>query len=157
MDALKFKDLDEWGDWSLPGTLYQLERYNGWGYRRNHPEVKSPYLWSFCQHYTRGKYVSDKKFSKTAVSGQCGAAVLLRRLHDAGHPLPPPPPAVPLPPEFQAVRYAPGVFSADAQALQRWLNTHPGVSLVPDGRAGQRTSNALRFVTGRYLQGDPRA
>lgn len=28
-DALVYKRLDEWTDWSLPGLLYKLEAYNG--------------------------------------------------------------------------------------------------------------------------------
>jgi lysozyme family protein len=73
-----------WKDWSLPGTLYKLEGYNGFGYRDHHPKVPSPYLWSFSNHYTKGKYVADGKFSPTAVSQQVGAAVLLKRLSGGG-------------------------------------------------------------------------
>lgn len=79
-DALAMKKLGPGTDWSLPGTLYQFERYNGFGYRRYHPEVPSPYLWSFSNHYTRGKYVADGTWSATAVSKQCGAAVMLKEL-----------------------------------------------------------------------------
>ncbi|NEP63010.1 MAG: hypothetical protein F6K31_39895, partial [Symploca sp. SIO2G7] len=46
IDALKYEGLNKWEDWSIPGILFSLERYNGWGYRMYHPEVKSPYLWS---------------------------------------------------------------------------------------------------------------
>ncbi len=45
VDALALHHLDAWVDWSLAGLAYVLERYNGWGYRRHHPEVPSPYLW----------------------------------------------------------------------------------------------------------------
>jgi len=45
-DALRLERMDRWSDWSVPGTLYKLEGYNGWGYRKWHPEVLSPYLWS---------------------------------------------------------------------------------------------------------------
>src|SRR5450432_1043632 len=34
-DALKFQGLDKVTDWSFPALLYQLEKYNGFGYR-NH-------------------------------------------------------------------------------------------------------------------------
>jgi hypothetical protein len=74
--------LDRWQDWSLAGVLYRLEAYNGFGYRKHHPEVRTPYLWSFSQHYGAGKYVQDGVWSPTAVSQQCGAAVLLRGLVD---------------------------------------------------------------------------
>jgi lysozyme family protein len=82
VDALRLRGMHRWSDWSVPGTLYQLEGYNGWGYRLHHPHVQSPYLWSFSNHYKRGKYVADGQWSETAVSRQCGAAVLLRRMVD---------------------------------------------------------------------------
>ena len=81
-DALRLQRLHEWKDWSVPGMLYVFERYNGLGYRNR--GVPSPYLWSFSNHYTRGKYVADGKYSPTAVSAQCGAAVVLRRLAERG-------------------------------------------------------------------------
>ena len=84
-DALVFARMHEWCDWSIPGTLYCLEQYNGFGYRVHHPDVLSPYLWSFSNHYTRGKYVADGRWSKTAVSQQCGGAVLLKRMVASGN------------------------------------------------------------------------
>lgn len=77
-DALALKGLATWTDWSVPGMLYQMERYNGWGYRLYHPETLSPYLWAGSSHYRAGKYVADGKWSASAVSRQIGAAVLLR-------------------------------------------------------------------------------
>jgi lysozyme family protein len=88
IDALTYQGFAKWKDWSIPGTLYKLESYNGFGYRDHHPGVLSPYLWSFSNHYTRGKYVADGKFSPTAVSQQVGAAVLLRRLQQGGAAVP---------------------------------------------------------------------
>jgi lysozyme family protein len=84
IDALAGQGFDRWRDWSIAGILYKLEGYNGWGYRDRHPQVRSPYLWSFSNHYSRGKYVADGRFSPTAVSAQCGAAVLLKRLQEGG-------------------------------------------------------------------------
>ena len=69
-------------DWSLERTLYRLEAYNGFGYRSY--GVPTPYLWSFSNHYDRGKYVADGKFSYTARSQQCGASVMLKMLAEAG-------------------------------------------------------------------------
>lgn len=83
-DALEYKGLAHNRDWSIEKIAYLLEGYNGWGYRLYHPEVKTPYLWSFSNHYTRGKYVADGRWSSTAVSEQCGAIVLLRRLDELG-------------------------------------------------------------------------
>lgn len=81
-DALKLLGFAGQKDWGLERTLYRLEAYNGFGYR--HYGVASPYLWSFSNHYARGKYVADRKWSSTAKSQQCGAAVMLRLLTDAG-------------------------------------------------------------------------
>lgn len=79
-DALLMKRLDAVPAWTVPRIAYELERYNGWGYRLYHPEVASPYLWSGTTHYSRGKYVADGKWSATAVSGQSGAMALLKRI-----------------------------------------------------------------------------
>lgn len=69
-------------DWSLARTLYRFEAYNGFGYHSR--GIFSPYLWSFSNHYTKGKYVADGTYTPTAVSRQCGAAVMLRTLVDNG-------------------------------------------------------------------------
>lgn len=46
--------------------------------------INSPYLWSFSDQWTKGKFVADHKFDPNATSKQCGAAVMLRALVDAG-------------------------------------------------------------------------
>ena len=79
-DILQFKGFDTWPDWTLPGVLYKLEDYNGWGYRDDHPTVLTPYLWSFSNLYTKGKFDGDGHFNKNLVSSQCGAAVLFKRM-----------------------------------------------------------------------------
>lgn len=84
-DVLEYRRLTQVTDWSIEHLAYVFEGYNGWGYRLNHPHVKSPYLWSFSNHYAKGKYVADGKWSETAVSQQCGAVVLLKRLEETGH------------------------------------------------------------------------
>lgn len=81
-DALRLLGYIGQSDWSLERTLYRLEAYNGLGYRGL--GVPTPYLWSFSNHYERGKFVADGKFSQTAKSQQCGAAVMLKLLADAG-------------------------------------------------------------------------
>jgi lysozyme family protein len=82
-DALKLLGFANQTDWSLERTLYRLEAYNGFGYRRQ--KVPSPYLWCMSNHYSAGKYVADGKWSATAKSRQLGAAVLIRSLVDGGH------------------------------------------------------------------------
>jgi lysozyme family protein len=83
-DALAYDGITGNTDWSIERIAYIFENFNGWGYRRFHPEVKSPYLWSYSNHYTRGKYVADNQWSPTAISQQCGAMVIIRRLDDLG-------------------------------------------------------------------------
>jgi lysozyme family protein len=80
IDALEYDGLTEWNDWSVAGIAYRLEKFNGTGYRDYHPEVKSPYLWSFSSHYTKGKYDIDGRFKPNLVSEQCGGMVLLKRM-----------------------------------------------------------------------------
>jgi lysozyme family protein len=82
VDAIEYEGYAGVADWSLPAALYRFESYNGFGYRAR--KVNSPYLWSFSNHYTAGKFVRDGKFDPTAVSKQCGAAVMLKALVAAG-------------------------------------------------------------------------
>lgn len=82
LDALKAKKLAGLGDWSLARALYRWERYNGVGYRTR--KIATPYLWSFSTVYAKGKFIRDHVFDKDAVSEQCGAAVLLKYLHERG-------------------------------------------------------------------------
>jgi lysozyme family protein len=81
-DALRLLGFTGKTDWSLERTLYRLEAYNGFGYRRI--GVPTPYLWSFSSHYEAGKFVADGKFNAKARSQQCGGAVMLKLLADAG-------------------------------------------------------------------------
>ncbi len=153
-DALTLKRLDAWDDWSVSGTLYKLEQYNGWGYRLVHPDVKSPYLWSYSNHYTSGKYVADGTWSDTAMSRQCGAAVLLRRMAEKGTIIFGPEAEEELEPMIRYWTKGPEV--PGARELQEFLNRMPGIFVKADGKPGEKTSDALKRVTGRYLIGDPR-
>ena len=142
-DALRQRGMDRWKDWSIPGTLYELEGYNGFGYRDHHPNVPSPYLWSFSNHYTRGKYVADGRFSASAVSQQVGAALLLKQLAAAA-------------PSNGGLRIAtprvlqlsnPHVTGPDVKAAQQLLLTNPFGSFdpgTPDGEYGELTAGAVK-------------
>jgi lysozyme family protein len=78
IDALNFDGLAAVKKWTLSTILFRLEGFNGFGYRMRHPEVLTPYLWSFTNHYQKGKFVADGKFDPNAVSKQCGAAAILK-------------------------------------------------------------------------------
>jgi lysozyme family protein len=80
-DAMLYDKLNGQQDWSLERTLYRWEQYNGWGYRG---KVNSPYLWSFSNQYSAGKYVRDGVWDPGAVSAQCGAVPMLIGLIQAG-------------------------------------------------------------------------
>lgn len=160
-DALRLQRLDRVTDWSLAGTLFQLERYNGFGYRSRTPVVLTPYLWSFSNHYTKGKFVADGRYDENAVSQQCAAAVVLRRMAERqivafdaeGNPV-----AVVAPGAAEPmVLFSETEQSEAARRLQRHLNTFPGIFLRVDGVPGLRTSDAVKRVMGHFLEGDPRA
>ncbi|MCC2981222.1 hypothetical protein [Sphingomonas sp. IC4-52] len=65
-------------DWSVARSLHRFEGFNGYGYYAR--GINSPYLWSFSNHYEKGKFVRDGKYDPNAVSRQCGAAVMLKAL-----------------------------------------------------------------------------
>ncbi|CAN5640402.1 hypothetical protein BH11ARM2_BH11ARM2_25220 [soil metagenome] len=162
LDALTVRGFSRQTDWSLAHTLYFFETYNGVGYRLYHPYVLSPYLWCFTNHYTSGGYPRDGVWSDSYVNKQCGTAALLRRLAERGAiefgtdgEIVPGGAASPWD-QFEGVRYNPNHVVELARQLQHALNTIPGIHLVEDGEAGQRTSDALKKVTGHYLLGDPR-
>lgn len=158
-DALAFDRMNVNLEPSFAGICFKLEGFNGFGSRFR--GIHTPYLWSFSNHYIAGKFVSDGHFDPTAVSKQCGGAVILRRLLEMKaisfeeH-------AAPAPKDDPLI-----VFSnkkpADPEMLQRviqfqrMLNTQPGIFLVPDGAPGKRTSNAVKFLFGHFLKGDPRS
>jgi len=168
-DALCLRNLQKWSDWSISGLLYQLEGYNGFGYRLHHPEVRSPYLWVGSNWYVSGKYVADGTWSPSAVSKQCGAAVLLRRMAETnlvvfardGGLIVDQPTAVGTKPALgeglPLVTYSKRIRSETAAELQRALNRFPGIFVKVDGVPGDLTSDAFRRLSGHYLQEDPRA
>ncbi|GAA0543251.1 hypothetical protein [Chitinophaga japonensis] len=84
IDALKFLRIDRETYWNLPRMLRWLEKYNGIGYYAYHNKMLTPYLWSYSNHYNKGKYRSDGKFDANLVSKQPGCAVILKRMEELG-------------------------------------------------------------------------
>lgn len=82
IDALTIKNLAAVERWGIARALYEMERYNGFGYFAH--QINSPYLWSFTTLYESGKYVADGKWSATAVSKQCGGAAIVKAMVAAG-------------------------------------------------------------------------
>jgi lysozyme family protein len=81
-DALTFENFDRETDFTLPRILYLFEHYNGMGYRQF--GLATPYLWSFSNHYAKGKFGQDGRFDPELVSKQAGAATMLKALQAAG-------------------------------------------------------------------------
>ncbi|CAC9976229.1 hypothetical protein [Flavobacterium panici] len=153
-DALVFDKLNLWTNWEIAGILYKLELFNGLGYYRQ--GINSPYLWSYSNHYTKGKYVKDGKYDPNAVSKQCGAAVLLRRLSEQklitlpnGHIV------EQILAQGNKTAYYSGTVTNEAKELQILLNK-AGSILRVDGKAGERTSSEYFKFSKTYLKGDPR-
>lgn len=144
IDALDHDGLDDVRDWSIERICYELESYNGWGYRRYHADVLSPYLWSFSAHYSRGKYAADGVWDQELESEQCGAMVLLRCLIDLGavegvasetplQTLDPPPNTKPAAP----------VAAFELRAVQQRLADLGYYNGIVDGITGPKTTGAL--------------
>lgn len=152
VDALQVEGFAQWTDWSLAGMLYNFEKYNGFGYRKN--GINSPYLWSCSNQYSRGKYVKDGIFDPQAVSSQVGTAVILRRMSEL---------QIAVAGELDIlaqvknlgaeVVFDPNNYHLNAEQLQRLLNA-AGQHLRVDGKAGRNTSDAYQRVTGNFLNGD---
>ena len=99
IDALALDGLNQVKEWTPARACYETEKFNGFGYRRR--GIWSPYLWSFSNHYSRGKYVADGQFSADAVDQQCGAIPVMKRLMQLDgqklEPMPQPTPPAPKP------------------------------------------------------------
>lgn len=78
IDALTYMKYDKVTDWGIQNCLDLFERYNGIGYKKK--GLPSPYLWSYTQFYTKGKYVKDGKYDPNAVSKQPGVAAIMKEL-----------------------------------------------------------------------------
>ncbi len=160
IDCLEYDGLSHWKDWTVAGTFYKLEAFNGWGSRIYH-HINTPYLWSGSNHYERGKYIADGVWSSLAKSEQVGGALIYRRLAERGqmeiaqipHTLHELATSV----MYMARKPTDLLKIETAQKLQKLLNQHPGILLSVDGWAGSLTSGATKHVAGNYLIGDPRS
>jgi lysozyme family protein len=152
VDALTYEDYTEWNDWSISGMLYCFEKYNGFGYRSK--GINTPYLWSFSNHYTSGKFIKDGVYNSRAISTQIGTAVLLRRMSELQIAIAGEKDLLTQIKELgPQVSFDPGHYHATAARLQKLLNS-VGQHLKIDGKAGRNTSDAYQKISGKYLQGD---
>lgn len=75
-----------WGQgwhWDIVNALENLRSYNGTGYELYH-KMNTPYLWSFTNHYTKGKYSDDGKWDADLIDHQSGCVPILLALKGMG-------------------------------------------------------------------------
>lgn len=84
VDALEYDGLAGRTSWTIPLVLQLAEKFNGLGYLKHHPYTLSPYLWSFTNLYTHGKYSSDGHFDNNLVDQQPGVAAIILELRNRG-------------------------------------------------------------------------
>ena len=124
IDALTYQGMNKVTPWTVERACFELEKYNGFGYRRfaaNDEDglTDSPYLWAGTSIQDPGKYVADGKYNRSAYDTQLGCVPLLAsiwaldpalRLPMEGEParstiLPepaiPPPRPRPMPPDYE--------------------------------------------------------
>jgi lysozyme family protein len=167
-DAIQFERLDRVTDWSLPNVLFSWHRYNGINNEYKRRGIPTPYLWSGSTHYKKGKYVRDGVFDPEFVSGQLGAAVILKALVDLGAvtveqqvapvapPPAPPPPVGPVAVEASAAALPhvahelayPGLLKEGAggigvKRVQEWLRIH-GFAAPLDSDFASVTADQLK-------------
>ena len=90
IDALDSIRDDNIKAWSITMMLFQIEGYNGFGYRKQ--SVLTPYIWAATNHYNKGKFTevfSKEKqrfvgmFNPNLVDQQIGCAPIIRYLTDS--------------------------------------------------------------------------
>jgi lysozyme family protein len=79
-DAFELSGTNTVRDWSIVRILYELERYNGLGYRRR--QINTPFLWNCTSNYAQGLFNPVGVFDPNLVAAKCGGAALLKRMMD---------------------------------------------------------------------------
>jgi lysozyme family protein len=162
-DALS--DLQSITAWPIERCLYEMERFNGFGYfNRN---ANSPYLWSWTILYTSGKYVDDHDYKASAVDAQCGCAAILKALEKLGavtfeatmptQPPPGPAPTVTVTHPTTGQKFVmPVIDLAQIESmLQNAANVLPFLSAVPGiGPFAQEAMVVIPIVEGGLQMAD---
>jgi len=76
--AMKRRNLHKIDLWTLERMIFELEGYNGFGYRSK--GIKTPYVWGFTNHYTSGYYIADGVFSATKKKAGAGCFTIYKLL-----------------------------------------------------------------------------
>lgn len=163
-DAIGMKNLSRIKNWTVERLAHVFEGFNGWGYRGR--GVNTPYLWSFSTHYTKGKFIADRKYSDSAVSQQIGAMVLLKALEQSGNVVIPreggaqPPGVGPAPVAAgDEPRFTRSISRNDpderlVRSIQEALNEAGAGPLQVDGHFGEATENAVKLFQARAAEPD---
>jgi lysozyme family protein len=77
-DALAMRGYAKLTEWDLVHCLVRMEAWNGYGYKMRN--VPSPYLWSFTNQYSAGKFAADGKYDPTLKDAQPGCAAIAKAL-----------------------------------------------------------------------------
>lgn len=75
IDALEIERYKFPKEWTLASKLAFTESFNGLGYKKRN--VPSPYVLSWTNGYSSGKYIADGKYSSIAIDKQCGTAAII--------------------------------------------------------------------------------
>jgi len=78
-DAIRYEKIDLVDNWTLERALFWFEKYNGFRTRLEHNRP-TPYLWSYTNHYTKGKFIADGVWSENTVSKQPGVVIILHEI-----------------------------------------------------------------------------
>lgn len=154
-DALTYLGFDTNRDWSVSGTSYMFESYNGFGYRNYHPNVISPYMYGKTNHHTKGKYTADGKFDPNAITKDFGVMALLKHFVNIGECQFMPEPAGEFGVLYDDISERAGLLQLDINQMMK----DRGLKMTPlkaDKHAGAATSLAYKRIYGEYLPGDPR-
>lgn len=66
-------------DWDIPGTLWYINSYHGFGCDK--AGINDPYLWNFSNHYERGGFDSDGNFNALMEDKNPGSATVLKMMN----------------------------------------------------------------------------
>lgn len=140
LDAIRLKKWTKKTKWSIAFFLYSSQIFNGLGYY--YKGIPSPYLWSFSNQYTKGKYIADHVFDPNAVDKQMGVAPLMKRLWELD------PDAVfgdEAEAEPDEINPDDGLDEGEIASIQQLLRAKKYFSVGRvDGKWGRRTVDALK-------------
>jgi lysozyme family protein len=155
--AYRIDHLDHVGaaNWTWARACYEGELFNGFGYRAH--GIHTPYLWSWSNIYTRGKFVADGAFDAGEKDQQCGMIplmVALTRIDPSLALADAMPVAAVAPPERPPVGAGGGLH--DAAWIQARLNVLGAQPLLAiDNNYGRATRRAVSaFQAAHHLRSD---